>query len=214
MRLDRLPRIAALLATLAASESCARASLTPSRGSEAPLTEGPVALHNGMNTIALLGHSTPGEVVVSWRGNYNGHGFSVVEFAIRGPSDLGDRALWQDVPFFGGPFDGDSGREVYHTSEGADCTLGDIRVIRHSRQPVDVVIASRELGASFADPATVRFDYYRLVRNAGGVVGWPPTYFQFVRSVPAATPYCDVNTGFDRELHLGAEGIGHAEGGR
>jgi hypothetical protein len=195
------------------SASCARAARSP----DAALlvsTEGPVALHNGVNDVALLGDATPGKVIVSWRGNYNGHGYSVAEFVVRKPSDLGDAAIWQDVPFFGGPHDGETGREVYRTAEGADCTLSDIRVVGHPGRPADVIIASRGLGPSFADPAAVRFDYYRVTQNREGVVGWPPTYFQFVRSEPARRSYCDVNEAFARELKLGADGLGHAEGGR
>ena len=185
--------------------------------SRAPVTaaDGPVVLRNGQNSIALLGDTTPGQVSVSWRGNYNAHGFSVVIFSILNPSDLGDSvSIWQDVPFFGGPHDGDSGREIFRTSEGADCTLGDLRVIRHARAPVEVVIASRSLGQSFADTAAVRFDYYRVAHNRDGAAGWPPTYFEFVRSVPARRAYCDVNQAFNDELHLGLAGLGRGEGGR
>src|SRR4051812_31380643 len=76
--------------------------------------DGAVLLRNGPNTIALLGDSTPGLVFVSWRGNYNAHGYSVVTFSIRGHSDLDDSAsIWQNVPFFGGPNDGETGRELF-----------------------------------------------------------------------------------------------------
>jgi hypothetical protein len=55
---------------------------------------------------------------------------------------------------------------------------------------------------------------HRVTHNADEAVGWPPTYLQFVRSVPAGASYCDVNEAFNRELHLGVRGLGHAEGGR
>ena len=203
-----------LSVVLLATASCARSMAVPQATASSAGGDGPIALHNGPNDVPLLGDATPGHVFVSWRGNYNGHGYSVAEFAVRNASDLGDDAIWQDVPFFGGPSDGDTGREIYRTSEGADCTLSDIRVVRHAGQAVDVVIASRELGASFADPAQVRFDYYRIARNRDGIAGWPAMYFQFVRSVAAQAQYCDVNTAFDRELHLSTDGLGHAEGGR
>lgn len=192
--------------------ACGQRSRVPD---SAPVTaDGPVVLHNGPNTISLLGDSTPGLIFVSWRGNNNAHGYSVVEFSIRNQSDLGDSSIWQNVPFFGGQYDGETGREIFRTSEGADCTLGDLRVIRHANAPVEVVVASRELGQSFADTAAVRFDLYKLVRNREGILGWPPTYFQFVRSVPARHGYCDVNKAFNDELRLGAAGLGHGEGGR
>lgn len=37
----------------------------------------------------------------------------------------------------------------------ADCTLGDLRVLHHQHAPIEVVLTSRELGASFADSAAV-----------------------------------------------------------
>jgi hypothetical protein len=211
----RVVRFLPLIAIALIALSCRQR--TPNADSvRAPApVNGPVTLRNGPNNIALLGDSTPGLAFVSWRGNYNAHGFSVVTFSIRNPSDLSDfSSIWQNVPFFGGPYDGDTGREIFRTSEGADCTLGDLRVIQHVNAPVEVVVASRQPGASFADTAAVRFDYYKVVHNREGSVGWPPTHFQFVRSVPARHGYCDVNQAFNNELHLGTAGLGRAEGGR
>jgi hypothetical protein len=210
---DRHKYLHLTLTALLFSAACTRNA--PSVAPVIPSSEaGPLALHNGLNDVALLGDATPGQIFVTWRGNYNGHGFSVATFAVRNSSDRDDTSAWQVLPFFGGPHDGDTGREIFRTSEGADCILGDLRVVRHAGRPVDVIIASRELGASFADPAPVRFDYYRVVRNSDGVAGWPPSYLQFDHSVQAKTSYCDVNAAFDRELHLGVDGLGRAEGGR
>jgi len=205
--------VAAILAAVATA-SCARSTATPTPAAQAVVADGAVVLHNGMNDVALLGDGTPGEVLVTWRGNYNAHGFSVATFAIRAGSDLDNNPIWQTLPFYGGPHDGETGREIYRTAEGADCTLSDLRVVPHAGRPVEVVIASRPLGTSFADAAEVRFDYYRVVHNRDGVVGWPPTYFQFERTERARATYCDVNEAFNRELHLGTTGLGHAEGGR
>jgi hypothetical protein len=173
-----------------------------------------VPLANGTNAIDLLGDGTKAQVVVAWRGNYNGHGSSTAAFYLFAKSDRSDAKEWQIVPFFGGPDDGDKGSETFQTGEGADCILGDLRVIRHQHAPVEIVIASRELGESFADPAAVKFLYYRLARNTGEVPGWPPYYFQYSKTVPARRPYCDVNEAFSRELNLGTHGLGQAEGGR
>jgi hypothetical protein len=191
------PALLAQRATLAAASST----------SAIPLT-------NGTNAIDLLGDGTKAQTVVAWRGNYNGHGSSTAAFYLFAKSDRTDANEWQIVPFFGGPYDGDKGREIFETSEGADCILGDLRVIRHEHAPAEIVIASRELGKSFADPAAVKFLYYRLARNSDKAAGWPPYYFQYTKTVPARRPYCDVNEAFSRELHLGASGLGQAPGGR
>jgi hypothetical protein len=177
--------------------------------------EGPARLHNGLNEIDLLGDGTPAQVFVAWRGNYNAHGFSVASFYIYAPSDLSDTArVWQVVPFFDGPADGATGRQAFDTGEGADCTLHDIRVIQTAHKPVTAVLADRDLGQSFADSAAVRFEYYDLVRNTSGAVGWPPFYFHHTHTQNAKREYCDVNEAFARELGFGASGLGHGEGGR
>lgn len=174
-----------------------------------------VVLANGDNRVDLLGNATKSNVFVAWRSNNNAHGSSSVAFYLRAPSDVGDdRDLWQVVPFFGGAHDRQTGSELYLTVEGADCTLGDIRLIAHEHSPVEVVTATRELDKSFADPAAVRFDYYALVKNVDGTPGWPTYYFKYVRTVAAKRDYCDVNLAFDRELGLGERGLGHGEGGR
>jgi hypothetical protein len=200
---------------LAIAAACEQAVPAANTSRAAQVADGPMALRNGEYHVALLGDTTPGLITVTWRGNYNAHGFSVVTFAVRSLSDLGDSIpIWQNVPFFGGPHDGDSGREDFLTSEGADCTLGDLRVVRHEHAPVEIVIASREIGRSFADAAPVRFDYYEVAHNRDGVPGWPPTYFKFDHSLAAKRAYCDVNQAFNQELHLGSAGIGRGEGGR
>jgi hypothetical protein len=173
-----------------------------------------LVLRNGPNPVDLLGDGTKSDVFVAWKGNYNGHGSSTVAFRVFAPSDRDQTSIWQVVPFYGGPDDGDSFRADFHTSEGADCILGDIRVVRQERGPVQVVVASRELGASFADPAAVRFDYYALTKNVDGTPGWSPFYFKFLRSVAAKRAYCDVNEAFASELGLGSTGFGRADGGR
>lgn len=167
-----------------------------------------ISLRNGENDVDLLGNGTKGEVFVARRSNYNAHGHSSVAFYLFGKSDLDDaKGMWQVVPFFGGPRQGDSSRELIGTSEGADCTLSDIRLLRHERQPVEVVIATRELDKSYADPASVTFEYYTLTHNESGAVGWPTYYFKYSRTTRASRPYCDVNEAFERELGLGTNGI-------
>jgi hypothetical protein len=177
-----------------------------------PVMAGVVALRNGSNPIDLLGDATPAQAFVAWRGNFNAHGFSTVAVYLRAKADRGDSLPeWQIVPRFGGPNVPEAGREFFSTSEGAECTLGDLRLVPHFRSPIELGIGRRELGASFADSAATFFDYYKLSRNADGVPGWPPYYFAFVRTIAARRQYCDVNVAFDEELHLGRHGLGHGE---
>lgn len=173
-------------------------------------------LHNGRNRIDLLGTGEPGEIIVSRRDNGNAHGHSTVLFQVltSTPSDdaSSDR-LWRVIPFFGGPNDSAIGEELYRTFEGADCTLGDLRVIRRGTgRPVEVVTATRDLGASFADSAAVRFDFYELVGNTEWL--GPIFRFRHVRTVHAKGRYCDVDDAFARELGLGPAGILRWDGPR
>ena len=176
-----------------------------------------VTLHNGPNAVDLLGDGSTAQVFVARRDNGNAHGFSSVAFYVRqlapefGPPP---DTLWQLVPFFGGPGDPPAGGDTFTTGEGADCALGDLRIVRRPTGPVQVVVAARELGASFADSARTTFTTYELRHNIEGVVGWPTYYFASVRTVPASHEYCDVNEAFARELHLGTTGVARAEGGR
>jgi len=201
------PEIIALALALA----CQPHGHTSNASAGPAMIDRPVELRNGPNAVDLLGDGTPAEVFIAWRGNYNAHGHSAAAFYVRTASDLDDSVRdWQIVPAFG-PQDGESGRELLGTTEGADCTLGDLRVIQHRGAPVDLIVARRDLGRSYADSAATHFDYYKLTRNVEGAVGWPPYYFRFVRTVDARRQYCDVNVAFDQELHLGRHGIGHGE---
>jgi hypothetical protein len=170
---------------------------------------------NGLNRIDLLGTGQPGEIIVSRRGNGNAHGHSIVMFQVLAPavSDGSNRRMWQVVPFFGGRDDSEIGEELFRTSEGADCTLRDLRVVRRGHgHPVEVVIGSRDFGRSFADSAAVHFDFYELQANTEPL---GPTYlFRHVRTVGAKGTYCDVDDAFDRELGLGPAGALRWDGPR
>ncbi len=201
----------AIAVTSGAQATASPPAIAVTKGAAGSAARRVVSLKNGANVVDLLGDGTKAQVFVGWRENYNAHGFSTVAFYVFATSGIGDTAgVWQVVPFYGGARGGD----VYRTSEGADCTLSDLRVLRRKHAPIEIIIATRRLGESFADSAAVRFDYYQVARNADGVPGWPPYYFEHVRTVRGKRPYCDVNEAFDRELGLGTIGLGHGEGGR
>ena len=174
-----------------------------------------VPLMNGPNNIDLLGDRTRSVVFVSSRGNGNAHGFSAAAFYVRQATHRsGAASEWYLAPFFSGPDDAPGGRNAFLTIEGADCTLGDLRLLLAAGKPAEVVIATREFGDSYASPAQVRFDYYRLVRNAftdETGIGRPEFYFDHVRTVRAKRPYCDVNVALDRELGLGTRGLASSD---
>src|SRR5437868_5471583 len=87
----------------------------------AAVADGPLVLRNGENSLDLLGDGTSARVFVAWRGNFNAHGYSAVSVYVRAKSDVGDGAEnWLILPRFGGPYDGDAGRDIFTTSEGAD----------------------------------------------------------------------------------------------
>jgi hypothetical protein len=167
-----------------------------------------VLLGNGPNNANLLGNGTTSQVFVSRRENGNAHGFSVVAFyLLTGTSEHGGVASWLLLPFLGGPGDTATNRAILSTSEGADCTLGDIRLLQPRGKAATIVIGRREPGESIADPAPIQFQYYRVVHDEAGVPGRPEYYIEYVRSVKAKQPYCDVNIAFDRDLGLGSHGL-------
>ena len=175
-----------------------------------------VPLRSGRNAVDLLGTGKRGTIDVADRENYNAHGHHIAVFQVHAPRDAGNPTSaieWQVVPFFDGT--GNASEEIFHTVEGADCMLRDLRVLRGAPgKAVTVVVAEREIGRSYSDSAAVQFEYYALRTNSAGTVGYPSYYFARTRVVEAARPYCDVDDAFDRELHLGRTGLLRWEGAR
>jgi hypothetical protein len=167
-------------------------------------------LYNGLNAIDLLGDGHRGQVVVNRRENFNAHGYSTAMFQLHAftrPADTTSAVAWQVVPFFG-PDHPVDGSELFRTTEGADCVLSDLRVFRRGRgRSVEIVLAHRAFGTSYADSTTVRFEFYVLRTNDEGAPGVPAYYFQHVRTVRAQRRYCDVNDAFAHELAMGDEGL-------
>ena len=140
---------------------------------------------------------------VAWRGNGNAHGFYSITFYLFYAESPGSLATWYLVPFEG---DRNSPPDNYvTTSQGADCILSDVRLLRskRSRAPVTLIVGRRAPGASFADTATVTFTRYELARAEPNEVGPQPFYFKAVERIGARNGYCDVNEVFVLELDLG-----------
>ena len=161
-------------------------------------------VHNGVNTLKLRGYDAI--AMRAWRENFNAHSFDVVTFFVRDGA-AGRAQPWSLVPVFRRSERGaNSEQEQLHvtTSGGADCVLHDFRLLlAQGGKPATLILANREAGASDADDAHVRFDYYVLTENTDGTPGYPKLSFRWQKSQPARAQYCDVNRAFDQELHLG-----------
>ena len=170
-----------------------------------------VRLHDGRNALDIVGDGGTGEVDIAVRENFNAHGHHVAIFFVRAPLDPVEARsprAWQVVPFFGLHGDSLTADELFGTTEGADCTLRDLRVIAGSGgRPVTVVVGERELAGGYADSASVRFQYYELRVNRSESVGYPTYRFAPTRVVQAKGRYCDVDDAFQQELGLGGAGL-------
>ena len=162
-------------------------------------------VNNGVNQLTLLGE--PAMAVRAWRENYNAHGFDVVSFYVRDKA-AGEKAFWNLVPVFGQMAKADASERLEITvGGGADCVLHDFRLLRSDDDKrAMLVIAQRDMGDSFADPAPVHFTWYDLAKNEDEAPGEPWLSFRQTRTTQATKPYCDVEEAFDKELHLGATG--------
>jgi hypothetical protein len=160
-----------------------------------------VQINNGMNSLKIRGNEAL--VFRAWRENYNAHGFDVITFYLRSKAD-GATAQWGLVPIFSRTNGDEKERLELTASGGADCQLHDFRLlVTPDGKEVRLIVASRDMGESYADDAAVHFDYYALTENSDGTPGRPTFYFKALQSVDAKTVYCDVNEALDKELHLG-----------
>ena len=172
-----------------------------------------IQLYNGTNVVDLVGDGRRGQVVVSRRAGEGG-GYDVALFQVRAyadPRDTTSAVEWQLIPFFG-PDERVAGEDLMRTTTMGACATTDLRVVRVApRQPVQVIVARRAVGASPAEPTVVRFVVYELRENAEGAAGTPPFFFQRARELRSSGRHCDVNEAFGRELNLGRTGLGGRE---
>ena len=171
-----------------------------------------IQLYNGTNVVDLVGDGRRGQVVVSRRAGEGG--YETALFQVRGhadPRDTTSAVEWQLVPFFG-PDERVTGEDLMRTTASGACTTTDLRVVRVApKQPVQVIVARRAVGASAAEPTVVRFVVYELRESAEGAAGTPHFFFQRARELRSSGRHCDVNEAFARELNLGATGLGGRE---
>jgi hypothetical protein len=178
---SHLCRIPAILVILAA---CSQACAGPAA----------ISLHNGVNRFDLDG-AAAGMAVLGHRENFNAHGFDVLSLYAK-PERTSD---WQLVSVF----DGDKEALTLSASGGADCLLRDFRLVRDSPSDrVQLIVAERDAGSNYADPAAVHFKFYALRRNDAADVGRPLYYFELTRTTLAKRPFCDVGEAFIEELGI------------
>jgi hypothetical protein len=129
-------------------------------------------------------------------GNFNSHGFDVVSIYALTKPDAPSEAGFLIVPMW----EGNEERLELTSSEGADCKLTGFRFIGGAGRDLQIVVAQREPGESYADAAGVTFTYFTLKRNSLAEPGWPLYYFESTRSASAKKPYCDADEAFAQEL--------------
>ena len=171
-----------------------------------------IPLHNGPNEVDLDGDGRKDLVFVAWRDNGNAHGYSHVAFYRHGDDE---GTPWELVPFFDDRPDRDGVRrslrqdDSFTTTEGADGKLRAMTLLRASSDPhapVTVVIGDREFGRSYADAARVKFVVYRLAwaKDLDGwpLEGWPPVYFDAVKTIQGKSRHSYVEEAFGSELGI------------
>ncbi|MGC4075991.1 MAG: hypothetical protein QM702_02950 [Rubrivivax sp.] len=159
-------------------------------------------LHYGANTITWPG--APGTVIafLARRDNFNAHGFDVLSFYVEDSKGGENDAAWHLMSFY------DDHKEALelHAGGGADCLLRDFRLIVGGPSEPSVVVAERDPGPDFVTPGQVSFRFYALRHNTARDAGWPPHYFERVRTVRSERRYCDVGEALSAELGLGGRG--------
>ncbi|MDR1967151.1 MAG: hypothetical protein LBQ32_00440 [Burkholderiaceae bacterium] len=156
-----------------------------------------IKVENGIAHVDIVGDGTPGLIVSGHRENFNAHSFNVVSFYLQ--LDISGTKEWYIVPLMGN----DKEEWSVTVGGGADCLLHDFRLLaKQGKEPPTLVLADRELGKSFATPASVKFSYYRLMHHPDGMPGFPPYAFELSRVVKAKANYCDVGDALKSELGI------------
>jgi len=167
-----------------------------------------IPLHRGMNTVNAGLDGQSASVVIGHRENFNAHSFNVVTFYLTPTGAQTDSANpWPElniVGLFDTHPDGTHTESQFVTvGGGADCVVRDFRLLRSATgQPPALVIASRPVIHSYADPDPVTFSFYRLMQNVQEDAGEPKYWFKLVETRPAQKQYCDVGDALSHELGL------------
>jgi len=192
--------LAPALCALALSPSAFSAPMVALDGYRVvPIKNGITPFDFGTHGGKAAARKLAGYIVVSHRENFNAHGFDVISFHAYEPGEqpktLGLISIFPE---------GDKERYNVSVSGGADCVLHDFRLLESVRgKPALLVVADRDPGDTFVDPATVSFHYYKLNENTDGTPGEPHLYFKHVDAGKSKRNYCEVGEAFKAELGLG-----------
>ena len=162
-------------------------------GARAQAGPEPIALRVGPNDVDLDGDGTADVVVKARWENGNSHSFWNYVFYRRGTEEG-----WDVVPV---DFeDKKLPRIGLNSHEGADCAVSDVRLVRTGDQAVELVVAERDMGSSYADKRSVTFTWFGLRR--ADVPGEVRLRFAKLRERASKTTYCDVGEAFQQELGI------------
>jgi hypothetical protein len=164
-----------------------------------------IALPEGPTALDLLGSGRLGLVVRGYRNNYNAHSFHVLTFYVTYPDSESGAPHWDIVPFTTGA----DYQLTFSTTQGADCVLRDLRLLKPARSvpsAMILVVGERAFGESYAAAAPVTFSLYELATNTDMSPGEPGIYFARTASFQSRGTYCDVDEAFAKELGIPTEG--------
>ena len=162
-----------------------------------------IELHNGLNRVDINGDGRLDLIVKSRRRNFNAHSYSAYSFFVqfRDKYYQNNDWFWALVPVKVGKYSSHD----FHTSEGADCILSDIKVLRQpnaASNALSIIQGDRAFGESYADENSVTFSLFELKHNDKGIPGWPDFYFERVETFSSSARHCDIYEAFARELGI------------
>jgi len=157
---------------------------------------GVIKIENGVNYIDLNGEGKKDIVIKAWFENFTAHGYYLYTFIINRP-DYASGKNWLVVPI---ELEKKAFEDSFRTSQGADCVIRDIRLMKDGNNKVELIIAERPLEESFSESRKVTFYRYQLKEDREGLPGSPRFRFQLHDKWVSKNAYCDVNEAFEKEL--------------
>jgi hypothetical protein len=151
----------------------------------------------GLSRVPLTHDGVRALLVRARRDNFNAHGFDVLSiYAISSA-----HAEAQSTFLLVSVWDKDKERLEVTAGGEAKCRLHGFRLLGGTGLDLQLVLAQREFGRSYADEAEVTFTRYALKHNTAQA-GRPAYYFESGESFKAKRKYCDVDRAFSQELGL------------
>jgi hypothetical protein len=157
-----------------------------------------IAVPYGLTRVPLTQDGVRALLVRARRDDVDHHGFDVLSIYALLPGN-GDGAPFLLVSVW----DKDKERLEVTSGGGAGCTLHGFRLLGGAGQDLQLLLAQRDFGRSYADEAEVTFTRYALKRGTSrSSPGHPAYYFESGESFKARNRYCDIDRAFGQELGL------------